>query len=93
MFAIAFDLVVKDTAARHPKGVSAAYAEIKDTMGKFGFNWVQGSLYTCPDEDLANLFATLMALKALPWFPASVRGIRAFRVEQWSDFSALLKQP
>lgn len=39
------------------------------------------------------MFATLMALKALPWFPASVRDIRAFRVEQWSDFSLLLKQP
>lgn len=28
MFAIAFDLVVKDTAEHHPKGVSFAYAEI-----------------------------------------------------------------
>lgn len=93
MFAIAFDLVVKDTAERHPKGVSAAYAEIKDTLGKFGFSWVQGSLYTCPDENLAKLFAALMALKAMPWFSESVRDIRAFRVEQWSDFTSLLTQP
>jgi virulence-associated protein VapD len=27
MFAIAFDLVVADTAQHHPKGVSQAYAE------------------------------------------------------------------
>ena len=34
-----------------------------------------------------------MALKALTWFPLSVRDIRAFRVEQWSDFTGLLKGP
>jgi virulence-associated protein VapD len=40
---------------------------------------------------LANLFAALLALKALPWFPASVRDIRAFKIEHWSDFTALVK--
>ena len=40
---------------------------------------------------MANLFAALMALKALPWFPPSVRDIRAFKVEQWSDFTAIIK--
>lgn len=32
-------------------------------------------------------------LKALPWFPSSVRDIRAFRIEQWSDFTARIKSP
>lgn len=34
MFAIAFDLVVKDTAEHHPKGVPAAYAEIGATLAE-----------------------------------------------------------
>jgi virulence-associated protein VapD len=25
------------------------------------------------------------------WFPKSVRDIRAFRIEQWSDFTAVVK--
>lgn len=87
MFAIAFDLVVADTASNHPKGVSQAYADIGGTLAGFGFSRVQGSLCTTPSEDLANLFAAIMALKSLPWLPASVRDIRAFRVEQWSDFT------
>jgi len=78
MFAIAFDLVVTDTAKNHPKGVSQAYADIGTTLSNFGFNRVQGSRYTTPSEDLANLFAAITALKALPWLPASVRDIRAF---------------
>lgn len=91
MFAIAFDLVVAETAQHHLKGVSQAYADIGATLANFGFNRVQGSLYTNNSEDLANLFAAIMALKALPWLPASVRDIRAFRVEQWSDFTKLGK--
>jgi virulence-associated protein VapD len=49
--------------------------------------------YINASEDLANLFAAIMALKALPWLPDSVRDIRAFRVEQWSDFTNLVKGP
>jgi virulence-associated protein VapD len=71
--------------------VSQAYADIAHTLAGFGFDRVQGSLYTTPSEDLANLFGAIMALKAMPWLPASVRDIRAFRVEQWSDFTCLVK--
>ena len=91
MFAIAFDLVVADTAANHPRGVSQAYADIGNTLAGFGFNRVQGSPCTNNSEDLANLFAAILALKALRWLPASVRDIRAFRVEPWSDFTTFVK--
>lgn len=91
MFAIGFDLTVADTAASHPKGVSQAYADIAATLSGFGFNRVQGSLYITSSDDLANLFAAIMALKKLPWLAASVRDIRAFKVEHWSDFTRLVK--
>ena len=91
MFAIAFDLVVAEAALNHPKGVSQAYADIGSTLAHFGFDRVQGSLYTTPSEDLANLFSAIAAMKALHWLPASVHDIRAFRVEQWSDFTRLVK--
>lgn len=93
MFAIAFDLVVADTQVHHPKGVSQAYTDIKSTLEGHGFDWVQGSLYVSKSEDLAGLFSAIMALRGLPWFPPSVRDIRAFRVEQWSDFTDLIKGP
>jgi virulence-associated protein VapD len=61
------------------------------TLASYGFNRVQGSLYTTESEDLANLFSAIMALRALPWLPQSMRDIRAFRVEQWSDVTKLVK--
>jgi virulence-associated protein VapD len=42
-------------------------------------------------EDMVNLFQAIIALKSLVWFPASVRDIRAFRIEQWSDFTPVMK--
>jgi virulence-associated protein VapD len=41
MFAIAFDLVVADTANNHPKGVSQAYADIGNTLAGFDFTRVR----------------------------------------------------
>lgn len=68
-----------------------AYIEIGSTLSSLGFRRVQGSLYVTDDEDMANLFRAITALKSLSWFPASVRDIRAFRVEQWSGFAEMIK--
>jgi len=92
MFAVAFDLDTKDTEDSHPKSVSQAYAYIRNTLAIFGFEWRQGSVYTTDHEDLANLTSAMIALRNLPWFSKSVRDIRAFRVEQWSDFTGFMKR-
>lgn len=52
---------------------------------------VGGSLYVTENEDMANLFLAIQALRARAWFPKSVRDIRAFRIEQWSDFTSVVK--
>lgn len=87
MFAIAFDLTVKDTIEHHPKGVTQAYLDIETTLGKYDFERKQGSLYTCQKEDLSNLFSAMNALKDLKWFSKCVKDIRAFKIEQWSNFN------
>ncbi len=91
MFAIAFDLVVEEARRRHPKGVAQAYVDIGACLERFGFQRVQGSVYVCEREDLANLFAAMNGLKSLQWFAGCVRDIRAFRIEQWSDFTSYFK--
>ena len=91
MFAIAFGLVVEDTKRKHPKSVAQAYADIGEALERFAFQRIQGSVYVCEREDLANLFAAMNALKSLQWFSGCVRDIRAFRIEQWSDFANFFK--
>ena len=92
MFAIAFDLHTAETEKNHPKGTPQAYRDIQRTLEDYDFKRVQGSVYTCEIEDLANFTDAMNALRAIPWFPPSVRDIRAFRVEQWSDFTGFMKR-
>jgi len=69
MFAIAFDLVVAEAEKSHPKGFSQAYADIGQLLSQFGFERIQGSLYVTKNEDMANLFSAMIALREMPWFP------------------------
>ena len=91
MFAIAFDLIVAEAAEHHPRGVTYAYSDIGATLRRFSFERVQGSVYVTEKDDMANLFAALLALKALPWFPQVVRDIRGFKIENWSDFTPIIQ--
>ena len=52
---------------------------------------MQGSVYVTEKDDMANLFAALLALRVMSWFPPSVRDIRGFKIENWSDFTAIIK--
>ena len=93
MYAIAFDLVVREILEHHPaRNPSQAYADVRRVLSAHGFEWRQGSVYTLEDEDMSKLFAAIVALRAMEWFPLCVRDIRAFRVEQWSDFTAFVKR-
>lgn len=92
MFAITFDLVVADANKHHPSSVTQAYTDIANTLAVHGIERIQGSVYVTKSDDMANLFSAIMSLRALPWFPQSVRDIRAFRIEQWSDFTSIIKQ-
>lgn len=91
MFAIGFDLLWNQTKATHPKGVSQAYAEIGAVLNRYGFARIQGSVYVSQSDSLVTVTLAMNALKALAWFPMSVRDIRAFKVEHWSDFTDFMK--
>ena len=91
MFAITFDLTVAEVKRHHPKGVNRAYEEVRKTLTDHGFAWKQGSVYISPDSGLVGLYTALNALKAIPWFPVSVRELRAFRLENNSEFTKFMK--
>ncbi len=93
MFAVAFDLVVANIRTHHPRSIKGAYDDVERVLESHGFHGVQGSLYLSEFEDLTALFAAMNDLRNLPWFRHVVRDIRAFRVEQWSDFTAMMTAP
>ena len=92
MFAIAFDMVIKDLKTFYGEPYNNAYYDISNVMEQFGFYRAQGSLYLTINPDFTNLVRAMNALKAIPWFVQAVRDIRAFRVENWSDFTGFMKE-
>ena len=91
MYAIAFDMVVADLKEHYGEPYNNAYFEINMALRKYDFFNTQGSVYLTERNDMANLYRAIEALKKIEWFRLSVRDIRAFRVEDWSDFTGVVK--
>ena len=91
MFAIAFDLNINELKDTYGEPYNNAYYEIKTLLRKFDFYNTQGSVSLTEKNDMAALFRAIAALKDVDWFRKSVRDIRAFRVEDWSDFTSFVK--
>ena len=92
MFAIAFDMDIKELRNSYGEPYNNAYYEIKIILRKYNFFNTQGSVYLTDKDDMANLFAAIYALKKITWFKNAVRDIRAFKVENWSDFTQIVKE-
>lgn len=93
MYAIAFDLKIDELKKYYGDPYNGAYAEIEKELGALGFEWKQGSLYVMKDESnpLSTLNKTINRLAKINWFKKSVRDIRAFKVEDWSDITDNIK--
>jgi virulence-associated protein VapD len=92
MYAISFDMVVADLKQHYGEPYNNAYFDIKTELRKFDFYNTQGSLYLTENKNMANLFRAIDALKRIKWFKESVRDIRAFRIEDWSNFTDFIKE-
>ncbi len=82
---------ISDLEQHYGKPYNRAYFEIKEVLKKCGFDWIQGSTYLTKSDDLGNLFRAIEALKKIEWFRKSVRDIRGYKVENWSDFTDIVK--
>ena len=91
MHAIAFDLIISELKKHYKAPYNNAYAEIKKVLKQNGFYWIQGSTYGT-EGDLRTLFRAIQSLKKLSWFCLSVRDIRAFKIEDYSDFTEEFKE-
>lgn len=92
MYAIAFDLKIDTLKETYGEPYNGAYAEIQRELEDQGFVWAQGSLYlTDEGNELAAVFKAIDRLRKIEWFRKSVRDIRAFKVDSWSDFTEIVK--
>ena len=84
-------MVISDLKKHYGEPYNNAYFEIKEVLRRNGFNWVQGSTYLTESDDLGNVIKAIMALSKINWFKKSVRDIIGYKVENWSDFTDIVK--
>jgi len=92
MFAIAFDMSITQLKEYYGIPYNNAYYEIGVVLEDYEFYNTQGSVYLTTNTDMSNLFEAINALRSIEWFQESVRDIRAFRVEDWSNFTNYVKR-
>lgn len=93
MYAIAFDLRIDSLRQEYGDPYNKAYDEIRQELESIGFEWTQGSVYISKSEKdtLTTVYRAINRLSNIGWFRASVRDIRAFKVEDWSDFTDIVR--
>lgn len=93
MYAIAFDLKIDTLKRTYGEPYNKAYDEIRQELELLGFEWTQGSVYINSDNknSLTTVYKAINKLSRIEWFKESVRDIRAFKVEDWSDFTDIVK--
>ena len=93
MYAVSFDIEISKLKEHYWEPYNPAYDEIRKTMDDLGFDWVQWSLYLARENknSLTIVYKAIDKLKNIDWFKESVRDIRAFKVEDWSDFTDIIK--
>lgn len=60
-------------------------------MGENDFYWIQGSTYIT-EKILIAVTMAMNALNKIDRFKKSVRDIRAFKIEDWSDFTPMFQE-
>lgn len=91
MYALSFDMNIADLKEEYGEIYNNAYYEIRKLLICDGFEWIQGSTYITRSDNLINLTQAILDLKKIEWFKNSVRDIRGYRVEEWSNFTELVK--
>ena len=93
LYAIAFDLKIDDLKNNCGEPYNKAYDEIRQELESLGFERTQESVYmsNTSENSLTHVYKAINVLSKITWFKKSVRDIRAFKVEDWSDFTDIVK--
>ena len=91
-YAITFDLDTAALKVEYGDPCDQAHYEVERELENFSFGRKQGSVYLYSGANgLVDVYRAINRLSSIGWFKKSVRDIRAFKVEDWSDFTEIVK--
>lgn len=60
-------------------------------MGELGFDLAQGYIAKSEQNNITSVYKVIKKLSGILWFKESVKDIKAFKIEDWSDFTEVVK--
>jgi virulence-associated protein VapD len=92
LYAIAFDLNIDDLKDNYGEDYNKAYDVISQELENLGFEWTQDVYIDKePNNGLTTVYKAITMLSRIKWFRDSVRNIHACKVEDWIDFTEIVK--
>ena len=95
MYAITFDLDTKALEQHYPApNWRNAYSDIATTLGSYGFERQQGSVYfgNSAVTAVTCFTATNALISTYAWFRLCVRDIRMLRIEEINDLMPVVQE-
>lgn len=74
------------------KNVSLLKEDICKLLSNNGFKPISDTFYICHDDGLLNIFRVIQSLKENVSFKDYIRDIHAFKMEDFSSFTDIIKE-
>lgn len=94
MYAIAVELKSESLELYFRDPNKTAFDEISDELRQYRFEKTIGGIYISTQEQdgLKNVYCAINGLSRIDWFKKSLRNLTVFKVEDWSDFTSIIKE-
>ncbi|WP_322627561.1 hypothetical protein [Aedoeadaptatus coxii] len=94
MYAIVLDLNFEILKNHFEDPHKIAFDEISHELKGFAFEKTTGNIFIhrLEKDGLRDLYCAINRLSTISWLKESLRELRAFKIEDWSNFTSIIKE-
>lgn len=94
MYAIIIDFNTDILTNYFEDPCNMAFDEISHELKGFAFEKTTGNIFIhrLEKDGLKDLYRAINRLSTIPWLKDSIRELRAFKIEDWSNFTSIIKE-
>lgn len=92
MYAILFDIDISVLEQNYGKSYTQAFCEIEKLLENYNFYKEQEGVYFSKVASKKETINVIEALSKKDWFLLSVKKVQTFKIEDWNDFTPLIKE-
>lgn len=94
MYAIVLDLNFEILKNHFEDPHKIAFDEISHELNEFAFEKTTGNIFIhrLEKDGLKDLYCAINSLSKISWLKESLREVHAFKIENWSNFTSIIKE-